>query len=145
MKSLIRNSLIWFWLLFSISCASNQNFFVLLPDPDGQVGQIERWDGTGYPEGLQGEKIPLFGRIMALVDVYDALICKRIYKPAFSHEEAVTFIVQQKGTFFDPAVVEAFLGVREEFKKIALTFADREEEWDGPSKNKILSKISIKK
>lgn len=85
----------------------------------------ERWDGSGYPEGLRGEEIPLFGRIMALVDVYDALICKRVYKGAFSHQEAVAFIVQQKGTFFDPAVVEAFLEVHEEFKKIALTFADR--------------------
>ncbi|MBI5605293.1 MAG: CHASE2 domain-containing protein [Deltaproteobacteria bacterium] len=87
----------------------------------------ERWDGSGYPEGLQGEEIPLFGRIMALVDVYDALICKRIYKPAFSHEEAVTFIVEQKRIFFDPGVVEAFLAVHEEFKKIAQTFADHEE------------------
>lgn len=87
----------------------------------------ERWDGTGYPEGLKGKEIPLFGRIMALVDVYDALICKRIYKPAFTHEEAVVFIVQQKGVFFDPEVVEAFLEVREEFKKIGLTFADQEE------------------
>ena len=71
----------------------------------------ERWDGHGYPEGLKGEDIPLFGRIMAVADVYDALICKRRYKPSFSHEEAVSIIGRNKGTQFDPSVVDAFLEV----------------------------------
>ena len=84
----------------------------------------EKWDGSGYPEGLTGENIPLFGRIMAIADVYDALICKRRYKPSFMHEEAVSVIAQNKGTHFDPVVVEVFLDVNEEFKKIAQQFPD---------------------
>jgi HD-GYP domain-containing protein (c-di-GMP phosphodiesterase class II) len=84
----------------------------------------EKWDGSGYPEGLTGENIPIFGRIMAIADVYDALICKRRYKPSFSHEEAVSVISQNKGTHFDPVVVEVFLGVNEEFRKIAQQFPD---------------------
>jgi len=84
----------------------------------------EKWDGSGYPEGLTGENIPLFGRIMAIADVYDALICKRRYKPSFTHEEAIYVIAQNKGTHFDPVVVEVFLDVNEEFKKIAQQFPD---------------------
>lgn len=84
----------------------------------------EKWDGSGYPEGLTGEEIPIFGRIMAIADVYDALICKRRYKPSFSHEEAVSLIVQNKGTHFDPVVVEVFVDVNEEFRKIAQQFPD---------------------
>jgi adenylate cyclase len=84
----------------------------------------EKWDGTGYPEGLSGNEIPIFGRIMAIADVYDALICKRRYKPSFSHDEAVLIIARNNGTHFDPEVVDVFLGVNEEFKKIALQFPD---------------------
>ena len=84
----------------------------------------EWWDGSGYPEGLTGEEIPIFGRIMAIADVYDALICKRRYKPSFTHEEAVSLIVQNKGTHFDPVVVDVFLEVNEEFRKIAQQFPD---------------------
>jgi HD-GYP domain-containing protein (c-di-GMP phosphodiesterase class II) len=58
----------------------------------------ERWDGSGYPEGLKGEDIPFFGRIMAIADVYDALICKRRYKPSFTHDEAVSIIADNGGT-----------------------------------------------
>jgi len=85
----------------------------------------ERWDGSGYPEGLEREKIPIIGRIMALADVYDALISKRAYKPAFTHEEAVSFIAKHQGILFDPDVVEAFLKIVEEFRKIALKFPDQ--------------------
>jgi len=84
----------------------------------------EKWDGSGYPEGLTGENIPVFARIMAIADVYDALICKRRYKPSFSHEEAVAIITQSKGTHFDPVAVEVFLEVNDEFRKIALQFPD---------------------
>jgi response regulator RpfG family c-di-GMP phosphodiesterase len=84
----------------------------------------ERWDGSGYPEGLTGENIPVFARIMAIADVYDALICKRRYKPSFTHEEAVAIITQSKGTHFDPAAVEVFLQVNDEFRKIALQYPD---------------------
>ncbi|MRR54679.1 MAG: CHASE2 domain-containing protein [Deltaproteobacteria bacterium] len=84
----------------------------------------EKWNGTGYPEGLTGEEIPLFGRIMAVADVYDAIICKRRYKPAFSHEDAVDIIVRNKGSHFDPTIVEAFLEVQEEFHKVAQQLPD---------------------
>ncbi len=84
----------------------------------------EKWDGTGYPEGLTGENISIFGRIMALADVYDALIRKRRYKPSFTHDEAVAIIAKGKGTHFDPDVVDVFLQLNEEFKKIAQQFPD---------------------
>jgi len=84
----------------------------------------EKWDGSGYPEGLNGEDISFLGRIMAIADVYDALISKRPYKPPFTHEEAVSFIARGKGTHFDPEVVEAFLKVHEKFRKIALELPD---------------------
>lgn len=84
----------------------------------------EKWDGSGYPEGLTGDRIPLFGRIMAIADVYDALISKRRYKPSFTHEEAVSFIVQSRGTHFDPEVVDVFCEIQEEFKRIVREFPD---------------------
>lgn len=88
----------------------------------------EKWDGTGYPLALQGEAIPVTGRIMAVADVYDALTCKRVYKPPFPHAKAVAIIAEGKGTHFDPAMVDAFLEVEDEFRRIALEFADSEEE-----------------
>ena len=87
----------------------------------------EKWDGTGYPKNLQGEDIPISGRIMALADVYDALICHRVYKPPFTHEEAVALIVQLRGVLFDPGVIAAFLEVKEEFRRISLELADHDE------------------
>jgi PAS domain S-box-containing protein len=80
----------------------------------------EKWDGTGYPEGLSGRAIPLSARIVALADVYDALISERPYKHAFTHEEALNTIVDEKGTHFDPDIVEAFVMCSEEFKEICL-------------------------
>jgi adenylate cyclase len=71
----------------------------------------ERWDGTGYPRGLRGAEIPVVGRVMALVDVYDAAVTRTLYRPSMSHQDAVKFIVGGKGTHFDPAVVEAFITV----------------------------------
>jgi putative two-component system response regulator len=84
----------------------------------------ERWDGSGYPEGLRGEQIPVAGRLMALVDSYDALTSKRVYKAQLSHEEAVQIIIEGKGSHFDPDVVDAFLKVKENFRQIALEYAD---------------------
>ena len=83
----------------------------------------EKWDGSGYPNGLQGEEIPVSGRLMALADVYDALISERVYKAAFSHEQARDIIVEGKGLHFDPDVVEAFLNLESKFQEIAATFA----------------------
>ena len=84
----------------------------------------EKWDGTGYPEGLKGNQIPVAGRLMALADSYDALTSKRAYKQQLSHEDAVRIIIEEEGTHFDPAVVEAFLNVNESFRQIALKYAD---------------------
>jgi adenylate cyclase len=84
----------------------------------------ERWDGSGYPEGLKGEQIPVPGRLMALVDTYDALTSKRVYKSQIPHEKAVQIIIEAKGTQFDPAVVDAFSEVKEDFRRIALRYAD---------------------
>jgi len=76
----------------------------------------EKWDGSGYPHGLKGEEIPLQGRMMAIVDVYDALVSERPYKKVFSHDEAVDIIKNSSGTHFDPELVDVFLMVSEEFK-----------------------------
>ncbi|MFN9871397.1 MAG: two-component system response regulator [Cyanobacteriota bacterium] len=84
----------------------------------------EKWDGSGYPQGLAGEAIPLSARLMALADVYDALISHRIYKEAMSHEEAVAIIEEGRGRHFDPDVVAAFRAVEGEFRTIAERFGD---------------------
>jgi putative two-component system response regulator len=88
------------------------------------LGHHERWDGSGYPNGLAGESIPLAGRLMALADVYDALICKRVYKDALSHAEAVQLIIAARGTQFDPVVVDAFAALAGQFQAIARTYSD---------------------
>jgi adenylate cyclase len=88
----------------------------------------EKWDGSGYPQGLKGDEIPISGRLMALADVYDALISKRIYKSPFSHAVAVDVIKEGRGTHFDPDMVDAFLEIQEQFRKIAYEFADSQEE-----------------
>ncbi|OHC82383.1 MAG: hypothetical protein A3J87_04520 [Sideroxydans sp. RIFOXYB12_FULL_59_6] len=87
-------------------------------------GHHEKWDGSGYPHGLKGDEIPISARLMALADVYDALICKRVYKKAFSNEDAVAFIVDGRGKHFDPDVVDAFLAIQDEFVQIAERFSD---------------------
>ncbi|MDP5240037.1 CHASE2 domain-containing protein [Uliginosibacterium sp. 31-16] len=84
----------------------------------------ERWDGHGYPHQLQKKDIPLAGRLMALADVYDALISQRTYKKAMTHAEVCEFITQQSGTQFDPDLVAAFQARNQEFLKAAQTFAD---------------------
>jgi len=84
----------------------------------------EKWDGSGYPKGLAGDDIPVSGRLMALADVYDALISERVYKAAFSHEQARGIILEGDGTHFDSDVVKAFLGIEDEFKTIAAEFSD---------------------
>ncbi|NLI75172.1 MAG: two-component system response regulator [Candidatus Riflebacteria bacterium] len=85
----------------------------------------EKWDGTGYPQGLRGEAIPVSARLMAVADVYDALISPRVYKPPFSHEEAVRIIREGAGSHFDPDVAAAFEAVSFRFREIASHFTDQ--------------------
>ena len=84
----------------------------------------EKWDGSGYPEGLAGERIPLSARLMALADVYDALISRRIYKEPMPHADAVKSIAAGRGRHFDPDVVDAFLARQDEFREIAERFGE---------------------
>ncbi|MBI5889136.1 MAG: HD domain-containing protein [Nitrosomonadales bacterium] len=87
-------------------------------------GHHEKWDGSGYPLGLKGNAIPISARLMALADVFDALISRRIYKMPFTHEEAVAHILQERGTHFDPDVTDAFISIQNEFRQIAEQYQD---------------------
>ncbi|MDH4567011.1 two-component system response regulator [Pseudomonas sp. BN414] len=91
-------------------------------------GHQEKWDGSGYPEGRAGDRIPLSARLMAVADVYDALISRRVYKPGISHEDAVALISEERGRHFDPDVVDAFLAIKEQFQAIAERYADSEQD-----------------
>lgn len=83
----------------------------------------ERWDGHGYPNRLKGEEIPLYARMLTIVDVYDALTSNRAYKEAYSHESAVEIILEGKGTNFDPGLVDIFIRIQDQFED-ALSFSD---------------------
>ena len=85
----------------------------------------EKWNGKGYPDGISGEKIPLSARVMAVADVFDALVSKRVYKDAFPFEKAVDMIRQDAGTAFDPAVVEAFESALDEVRAVASDANDK--------------------
>ncbi len=93
----------------------------------------EKWNGKGYPTGLAGEDIPLAARIMAVADVFDALVSQRSYKKPFTIEKALSIIKEDAGTHFDPLVAEAFLGAEEEVRKIATDFGEK---YNPPSPNK---------
>lgn len=86
----------------------------------------EKWNGSGYPNQLSGNDIPLSGRLMALADVYDALISERVYKKAFSHEKAKSIILEGNGTHFDPELVDAFIAIEHEFVAIADKYREME-------------------
>ena len=96
----------------------------LQPAKEIALSHQEKWDGSGYPQGLAGEAIPLSARLMALADVYDALISKRVYKSAMTHEEALDIIRQGRGSHFDPDVFDAFEQIEPDFRRIAREFAD---------------------
>ncbi|RLA79171.1 MAG: hypothetical protein DRG78_13460, partial [Epsilonproteobacteria bacterium] len=85
----------------------------------------EKWDGSGYPEGLKGLEIPLESRLMALVDVYDALDSKRVYKEAFTYEATLEIMIKGRGKHFDPLLLDAFLEIKEKFKVISEEYSDR--------------------
>ena len=85
----------------------------------------EKWDGSGYPQGLSGETIPLSARMAAVVDVYDAITSKRIYKPALPHEQAIKIIADNRGKHFDPSIANAFLEMANEVRQIAQRFTEK--------------------
>jgi putative two-component system response regulator len=84
----------------------------------------EKWDGSGYPGGLSGDDIPVYARLMAVADVYDALISRRVYRAGMPHEKVVQIITEGKGSHFDPDIVDVFLQIHEEFREIARQYAD---------------------
>jgi len=84
----------------------------------------EKWDGSGYPQGLVGDKIPLEARIMALADVYDALVSRRCYKSSFEYSQAEQIIIEGKGTHFDPILIDVFIEIKDKFKEIAERIKD---------------------
>ena len=84
----------------------------------------EKWDGSGYPQGLKGDEIPIEGRLMAIADVYDALTSKRVYKEKFNYEKAENMIINESGTHFDPILIKAFIDLKSEFRKIAQKYED---------------------
>ncbi len=88
----------------------------------------EKWDGSGYPQALAGETIPISARLMAIADVYDALISRRPYKEPFTHEKAVEIITMGRDKHFDPTMVDAFLLIQDDFRAIALKYEDSHEE-----------------
>jgi len=84
----------------------------------------EHWDGNGYPRKLRGTEIPIEGRVMAVVDVYDAITTRTLYRSPMSYDEAVKFIVERSATHFDPAVVQAFVNVAPRFKMVSAEYRD---------------------
>ncbi|MDQ6961240.1 MAG: CHASE2 domain-containing protein [Mariprofundaceae bacterium] len=113
-------------IIFSTAEKIEGNNFLLLA---GEIAAShhEKWNGSGYPEGLAGENIPLSGRIMAVADVYDALISKRCYKPAFSHEKACRILKEGRDKHFDPIILDAFFEIEDDIKAIADSFQDPDE------------------
>ena len=94
---------------------------------ESALSHQEKWDGSGYPQGLVGEAIPLSARLMAVADVYDALISRRVYKDAMSHAQAREIIANGRGQHFDPDIVDAFLALEVDFQNVALRFEDHDE------------------
>lgn len=86
----------------------------------------EKWDGSGYPQGLRGDEIPISARIMAVADVYDALISRRVYKSGMTHTQAIEIINNGRGEHFDPDIVDAFNKIEASFKEIAQRFTDND-------------------
>ena len=84
----------------------------------------EKWDGSGYPQGLAGDDIPISARLMAVADVYDALISRRVYKDGMPHEKAVQIMVEGKSSHFDPDMIDAFVDIQAQFQESAGRFAD---------------------
>ena len=129
------------WVIMKQHCVAGRNAIISsaqeLSEGDdaflGHAAQIaschhERWGGNGYPRGLSGDDIPLGARLMAVADVYDALISKRIYKRAFSHEQSIQMMATERGSHFDPDALDAMLSLADEFDAIAGRYRDTSEE-----------------
>jgi len=101
----------------------------------------EKWDGSGYPQGLAGDDIPIAARLMAVADVYDALISRRVYKDGMPHEDAVRIMVEGRGKHFDADMFDAFIDIQEEFRAIALRFVDSDADMD--KKKDYLAQVGI--
>lgn len=109
----------------SVQAYSEANFLWMAHEI--AINHHERWDGSGYPNKLVGEQIPLSARIVSVADVYDALRSKRVYKPAFSHEKSMQIIVEGRGTQFDPDVVDAFVKLEDQILEIARRYQETPE------------------
>jgi len=109
-------------ILNTASHLEDDNFLALAADIAGT--HHEKWDGTGYPNGLAGTDIPLAGRIMAVADIYDALISRRCYKEPFSHEHSLELMRGLSGSTFEPRILDAFLAIEPQILAIAKRFRD---------------------
>lgn len=135
------------WVIMKLHCEYGRNAIVQAENALGGAvdasflryaaeiayGHHERWDGSGYPEGLAGEAIPVSARLMAVADVYDALISRRVYKPPFPHEQAIEMMFAEKGSHFDPDIVDALMLVAGDFAAIARNFSDESGSEDSAS------------
>ena len=111
-------------VLNSVKSVMHEEDDVIVIAKNIAIGHHEKWDGTGYPYGLSGIEISIEARIMAIADMYDALLSKRVYKAQWTHEQAVEEITSRSGTHFDPVIVDAFLAEIDCFKAIAEKYKD---------------------
>ena len=129
------------WEVMKRHCVAGRNAIVTAARELGEEGgeffgfateiayyHHERWDGTGYPCGLLGEDIPLSARLMAVADVYDALITKRVYKEAYPHDESIRIMLAERGSHFDPEIIDAMVRIADKFDAIAEEYKDTVEE-----------------
>ncbi|MEY4100535.1 MAG: Cyclic di-GMP phosphodiesterase response regulator RpfG [Pseudomonadota bacterium] len=114
--------------LMQAQVANVESFEFIQIAKDIVYSHHEKWDGSGYPQGLVGDAIPIPARLMAVADVYDALISRRVYKVGMSHEKACAIIEDGRGKHFDPDVVDAFVQLAGEFHAIAQRYADNDED-----------------
>ncbi|MFI3253451.1 MAG: response regulator [Eubacteriales bacterium] len=112
-------------LRFAMESLEDSTFLEIAADFVGT--HHEKWDGSGYPRGLKGEDIPIAGRLMAIADVYDALISRRAYKESFSHEKAVGIILEEDGSHFDPNLIQVFKEVHDDFYAISQKYYEEED------------------
>jgi putative two-component system response regulator len=117
----------WEWIVMREHTKNGAYILSTYPNPMAKeiaLSHHEKWDGTGYPFQLEGEMIPLAGRIVSIADVYDALRMERTYKPALSHEVSIQKIIEMSGTSFDPQLIEVLKTISGDFEKIYSEYAD---------------------